>query len=86
MSERTFSKLRRATNLALACGLTAGVATMTGGVVASAAPSTIVIGQLQSLLGADASFWPRDGRRLSTGQCASSTQNGVCSAITSSCV
>jgi branched-chain amino acid transport system substrate-binding protein len=58
MSERTFSKLRRATNLALACGLTAGVATMTGGVVASAAPSTIVIGNFNPFSGADASFGP----------------------------
>lgn len=58
MSEQTFSKLRRATNLALTCALTAGLVTITGGIVASAAPSTVVIGNFNPFSGADASFGP----------------------------
>lgn len=58
MSEQTLSKLRRATSLALACGLAAGVMAMTGGVAVSAAPSTIVIGNFNPFSGADASFGP----------------------------
>lgn len=58
MSQQKLIKMRRATSLALACGLAAGAATMTGGAAASAAPSTIVIGNFNPFSGADASFGP----------------------------
>jgi len=58
MSGQRLSKLRRATSLAAACGLAAGLMTMAGGVAVSAAPSTIVIGNFNPFSGADASFGP----------------------------
>src|ERR1700692_1563398 len=58
MSGRTLLKLRRATSLALACGLTTGVVVMAGSSAVSAAPSTIVIGNFNPFSGADASFGP----------------------------
>jgi len=58
MGESKITKLRQVTSLALACGVMAGVVAMTGGVEASAAPSTLVIGNFNPFSGADASFGP----------------------------
>ncbi len=58
MVERKFLTMRQALSLAVACGLTATLATTGAVVEAAASPSTLVIGNFNPFSGADASFGP----------------------------
>lgn len=58
MSKKAIFKLRRVTSFSLSCALAAGLVAISEGEVASAAPSTVVIGNFNPFSGADASFGP----------------------------